>query len=65
MVMSGDFGDHYPITGSHEPSGTIVALGPDVDERGGVRVGQRVAGLLPLSPCGEFLCYLLLSDLIT
>jgi D-arabinose 1-dehydrogenase-like Zn-dependent alcohol dehydrogenase len=54
LVMSGEFGgDNYPITGSHEPAGTVVALGPDA--RGYVEVGQRVAGLLPLDPCGRSL----------
>lgn len=52
LVMSGDFGDNYPITGSHEPAGTVVALGDLVQERWGVKVGDRVAGLLPLAPCG-------------
>jgi len=53
LVMSGEFGDQYPITGSHEPAGTVVALGELADKEGKAKVGSRVAGLLPLAPCGR------------
>lgn len=36
---------------SHEPVGTIVALGPDVDSKW--QVGQRVGVLNFRHPCGE------------
>lgn len=49
MVLDGawadDFGVKYPVTGSHEPAGTIVALG------GKVKVGMRGAGLLHAGIC--------------
>ena len=51
LVLKEDFGGVYPVTGSHEPVGTVVALGPDV--KGGVKVGDRVAGFLHLGVCRE------------
>jgi threonine dehydrogenase-like Zn-dependent dehydrogenase len=38
----------YPLTGSHEPAGEIVALGA---EGGKVKVGDRVAGLFHREIC--------------
>jgi len=40
----------YPLTGSHEPAGEIVALG-DEAEGGKVKVGDRVAGLFHREIC--------------
>jgi D-arabinose 1-dehydrogenase-like Zn-dependent alcohol dehydrogenase len=42
----------YPLTGSHEPAGEIVALGKDA-EGGKVKVGDRVAGLFHRDICCE------------
>jgi D-arabinose 1-dehydrogenase-like Zn-dependent alcohol dehydrogenase len=42
----------YPLTGSHEPAGEIVALGQDA-EGGKVKVGDRVAGLFHREICCE------------
>ncbi|KAK8843346.1 hypothetical protein IAR55_007002 [Kwoniella newhampshirensis] len=53
MVMDGSFGGVYPIVGSHEPAGTVVALGKDAEKNGTAKVGDRVAALLPKDPCGE------------
>ena len=53
MVMDGSF-DGLPaegVTGSHEPAGTIVALGPDAEKEGQVKVGQRVAAMLQRNVC--------------
>jgi D-arabinose 1-dehydrogenase-like Zn-dependent alcohol dehydrogenase len=52
MVMDGTFtGAKYPVTGSHEPCGTVVSVG---EEAGGVNVGDRVVALLPVEICREF-----------
>ncbi|GFZ47409.1 hypothetical protein JCM24511_05152 [Saitozyma sp. JCM 24511] len=49
MVMDGTFsGSKYPVTGSHEPCGTVVRVGEDAR---GVKVGDRVAALLPVEIC--------------
>lgn len=57
MVMSGAFGDDfgikYPVTGSHEPAGTVVALGDDAEREGKLKVGMRVAGFLHADVCCE------------
>ena len=53
MVMDGSF-DGLPaegVTGSHEPAGTIVKLGPDAEKEGQVKVGQRVAAMLQRNVC--------------
>lgn len=51
MVMDGTFsGSKYPVTGSHEPCGTVVRVGEDAR---GVKVGDRVAALLPVEICRE------------
>jgi D-arabinose 1-dehydrogenase-like Zn-dependent alcohol dehydrogenase len=67
MVMDGSFGGVYPITGSHEPCGTIVALGNEVrkgkegkegralrEDGMDLDIGDRVVALLPVDICREF-----------
>lgn len=51
-VIKGHWGTKLPCTGSHEGSGTIVAIGRDV---AGLAVGDRVMGGMLVHPCGE--CY--------
>lgn len=53
MVMDGSFDGLPPegVTGSHEPAGTIVKLGPDTQREGVVSVGQRVAAMLQRNVC--------------
>ncbi|ORX39094.1 chaperonin 10-like protein [Kockovaella imperatae] len=52
MLFTGEFKtDKYPLIGSHEPAGTVVALGEDA--KGTVKIGQRVAGMLHRDVCGE------------
>ncbi|RSH84641.1 uncharacterized protein EHS24_006165 [Apiotrichum porosum] len=50
MVSHGDFGSPYPITGSHEPAGIVVAVGEGVQ---GWQVGDRAASLNKVTECGE------------
>ncbi|KAI1337700.1 GroES-like protein [Xylariaceae sp. FL0016] len=55
MVQSGVFGSSLPMTASHEGSGTVVAVGPDVASlppASRFSVGDRVMCGLPLHPCG-------------
>ena len=52
MVQSGVFGTKLPCTGSHEGSGTVVALGSEAAERG-FQEGMRVMCGIPLHPCGS------------
>ncbi len=49
-----DFGIKYPVTGSHEPAGTIVSLGEDAEKEERVKVGMRVAGSLHSDVCREY-----------
>jgi propanol-preferring alcohol dehydrogenase len=50
LVMSDFPLAKYPLTGSHEPAGEIVALGQDA-EGGKVKIGDRVAGLFHREIC--------------
>lgn len=50
MIRDGDFNSSLPITGSHEPCGTVVEVGSAVK---GFKKGDRI-GTLPFQhPCGE------------
>lgn len=51
QVYEGAYKTKLPFTGSHEPAGTIAALGPDVS--GGWKVGDRVGVYLFRNPCGK------------
>ncbi|WVQ63959.1 uncharacterized protein L199_002116 [Kwoniella botswanensis] len=53
MVLEGSFGSNLPLVGSHEPAGTVVALGEEAEKIGKVKVGDRVAALLPKDVCGR------------
>jgi threonine dehydrogenase-like Zn-dependent dehydrogenase len=53
MIMEFSMFGFYPVTGSHEPAGTVVALGVDAQEKGKLRVGQRIAGLQHFGMCRE------------
>lgn len=59
MVLTGEFEANYPVVGSHEPTGTVVALGEDAEKEKLVEIGTRVAGLLQREPCGKRDRYLL------
>ncbi|CAK7201476.1 hypothetical protein SEUCBS139899_004180 [Sporothrix eucalyptigena] len=53
MVMEGKFGgSKMPITGSHEGSGTVVAVGSAVAVSGEFAVGDRVMCGTPRNTCG-------------
>ncbi|KAI2632237.1 GroES-like protein [Hypoxylon sp. NC1633] len=49
MVASGVFNTALPVTGSHEGSGTVVAVGTQVTA---FKRGDRVMCGIPLHPCG-------------
>ena len=51
MVYEGAFKTKLPHTGSHEPTGTIAALGPDVS--GGWEFGDRVGVHLFTNACAN------------
>ncbi|KAK9899837.1 alcohol dehydrogenase [Cystobasidium minutum MCA 4210] len=56
MVYDGQFesmGSKCPITGSHEPAGTIVAMGPDAEKLGKQKVGDRIGAENMMGPCGK------------
>lgn len=53
MVLTGEFEANYPIIGSHEPTGTVVALGAQAEKDQLIKIGTRVAGLLQREACGE------------
>ncbi|WVW79311.1 hypothetical protein I302_101278 [Kwoniella bestiolae CBS 10118] len=53
MVLEGSFGENLPLVGSHEPSGTVVQLGEEAGKIGGLKIGDRVAALLPKDVCGK------------
>lgn len=61
MVSHGDFGSPYPITGSHEPAGIVVAVGEGVQ---GWQVGDRAASLNKVTECGEWAEEAALEDVI-
>ncbi|KAL8277943.1 hypothetical protein RQP46_009575 [Phenoliferia psychrophenolica] len=52
MVADGEFGDDFPITGSHEPAGTVAKMGAEAIKLGKFKVGDRIAALATLNPCG-------------
>ncbi|KAJ4408068.1 hypothetical protein N0V91_003416 [Didymella pomorum] len=49
MVSEGIMGTELPCTGSHEGSGTVVAIGPSVS---GFKEGDRVMAGIIYHPCG-------------
>jgi D-arabinose 1-dehydrogenase-like Zn-dependent alcohol dehydrogenase len=51
QVYQGDYHTELPVTGSHEPVGTIAALGPDASKKW--KVGDRVGVFLFRDPCGS------------
>lgn len=51
-VARGVFGTKLPVTASHEGSGTVVAVGPDVQN---FQPGDRIMCGLPLHPCDSCL----------
>lgn len=57
MVMHAELGgEKYPVTGSHEPVGTVVALGEALPATNGrppvdVKVDDRVVGFLHVDVC--------------
>ena len=54
MMFTGEFKNPkvtYPVTGSHEPAGTVVALGDTAEQEKIIELGTRVAGLLPVDIC--------------
>lgn len=52
LLVMGDFPlANYPLTGSHEPAGEVVALGEEAEKDGRVSVGDRVAGSFHMNPC--------------
>src|SRR5438874_13784913 len=50
MIRDGDFHSQLPITGSHEPCGTVVEGGSEVK---GFKKGDRIGTLPFMHPCGE------------
>ncbi|WWD21149.1 hypothetical protein CI109_105630 [Kwoniella shandongensis] len=53
MVLEGTWGGVYPLVGGHEPAGTVVALGDEAEKTDKVKLGDRVAALLPKDPCAK------------
>ncbi|KAH7000543.1 chaperonin 10-like protein [Ilyonectria destructans] len=51
QVYEGAYGTELPFTGSHEPAGTVAALGPEVPTDW--KVGDRVGVLNFRKPCGS------------
>ncbi|MAD84288.1 MAG: hypothetical protein CL912_15095 [Deltaproteobacteria bacterium] len=51
MVYEGSFNTKLPFIGSHEPTGNISALGPDV--KGDWKVGDKVGVYLFKNACGD------------
>ena len=52
MVAENAFGGGFPITGSHEPAGTVAKMGKEAIKAGKFVIGERIAALYLLSPCG-------------
>ncbi|WWC91252.1 uncharacterized protein L201_006195 [Kwoniella dendrophila CBS 6074] len=53
VVLNGGFGGGLPLTGSHEPAGTIVELCDRALEiNGGLKIGDRVVALFHQDLCG-------------
>jgi len=50
MIKDGDFHSPLPLTGSHEPCGTVVEVGSKVK---GFKKGDRIGTLPFMHPCGE------------
>jgi D-arabinose 1-dehydrogenase-like Zn-dependent alcohol dehydrogenase len=50
MIKDGDFHSPLPLTGSHEPCGTVESVGSKVK---GFKKGDRVGTLPFMHPCGE------------
>lgn len=50
MIRDGDFSSPLPLTGSHEPCGTVVEVGSNVK---GFKKGDRIGTLPFMHPCGE------------
>lgn len=46
------FGGPFPLTGSHEPAGTVVAVGAEVEKAGKFKVGDRVMAVNTCKKCG-------------
>jgi len=56
MVANGEFesmGCKAPITGSHEPAGTIVSMGEDAKKAGLHKIGDRVGAEAMKGVCGK------------
>lgn len=51
MVADGVFGGSFPITGSHEPAGTVVQMRVEAAKLK-FKLGDRIAALYMLGPCG-------------
>ncbi|OMH31277.1 alcohol dehydrogenase catalytic domain-containing protein [Tersicoccus sp. Bi-70] len=53
-IFEDDYASELPLVQGHELAGTVVALGPGIDEPGvdGLALGDRVA-VDPLIPCGQ------------
>jgi D-arabinose 1-dehydrogenase-like Zn-dependent alcohol dehydrogenase len=49
MIKDGDFKSPTPMTGSHEPCGTVVEVGSNVK---GFKKGDRIGTLPFMHPCG-------------
>ena len=52
MVAEGEFGDTWPLTGSHEPAGTVAKMGSESTKLGKFKIGDRIAALATIDPCG-------------
>jgi propanol-preferring alcohol dehydrogenase len=51
QVYQGDYNTELPATGSHEPVGTVAALGPNASQKW--KVGDKVGVFLFRNPCGK------------
>lgn len=54
MCVNGEFNSPLPLTGSHEPAGTVVDLGEKAKGELGFKVGDRIGALNFYHPCGEW-----------
>jgi D-arabinose 1-dehydrogenase-like Zn-dependent alcohol dehydrogenase len=50
MIKDGDFKSPLPLTGSHEPCGTVFEVGSNVK---GFKKGDRIGTLPFMHPCGK------------